>query len=275
VTDNIGAGSYLVDIAEPTQAIYQTSLFTPTGTSFNLTGKDTSFSVTIDGVSSGPLSILAQNYTGGGTLAKGQSVAAAIEASINGAIAGSTTVSFEESTTSPGQFSFKIMSNSTGSTSSVVFVPSADMLAQLNIADNSGSAATGKDRTATIGGEPAIFDGDRLTGTGLYAGFVLDIINGGTGSRTIQVGEGNVSKLDSLINSFLDGDGLLDAKVSGLSASIEAINDQRASLALRLESLETRLVKQFSAMDSLVARLNSTSSFLTNQLEQVSNIGKK
>jgi len=121
----------------------------------------------------------------------------------------------------------------------------------------------------------ATFDGNRMTGTGLYSGFVVDVNGGNPGLRSIEVTEGNITKLNSLINSFLDSDGLLQAKTNGLNASINDITEQRKQLALRLESFEARLLKQFGAMDSLVAQLNSTSSFLTNQLEQISNIGKK
>ena len=46
----------------------------------------------------------------------------------------------------------------------------------------------------------------------------------------------------------------------------DCVGEQRERLELRLSSMETRLLAQFNAMDSLVANLSSTSSFLTGQL---------
>ena len=42
---------------------------------------------------------------------------------------------------------------------------------------------------------------------------------------------------------------------------------QREALERRMESLEARLLKQYTAMDTLVAQLQTTSSYLTQQLE--------
>jgi flagellar hook-associated protein 2 len=46
--------------------------------------------------------------------------------------------------------------------------------------------------------------------------------------------------------------------------------DQRIQMEARLEQTEKRLRAQFTALDTLVGRLNSTSSFLTQQLASLS-----
>ena len=56
---------------------------------------------------------------------------------------------------------------------------------------------------------------------------------------------------------------------------IENINEDLEALQLRLEALETRLLAQFAAMDAIVGQLNSTSSFLTQQFEIISNINNQ
>ena len=284
ITDNIGAGSYQLDVtAVPERAAHESSV-SPIGSfNFDYTGSDTRFSMLIDGVAStADITIPAIDYTGATDLESGKNIAAAIQAAINNdatanSLGYSSIVTFEESSVDPGKYSYKIASEKYGSASSVEVEPTVggDFATLTKIASTGGTAAVGVSGAGTIAGQAASFVGNRVTGSGLYAGFVLDITGGGTGIRTVNVTEGNISKLDVLINSFLDSDGLLDAKADGLGASIEIINEQRAALALRLESLESRLIKQFSAMDSLVAQLNSTSSFLTNQLEQVSKIGQK
>ena len=284
ITDNIDAGSYVADITSvPQRGTVEGTAFTPNASSFDLSAAaDLTFSVIIDGVASGALSIAALDYTSTTDLDSGKNIAAAIQAAINNDATTnnrgySSVVTFEESSTTPGDYIYKIASAKYGSTSSIEFIPGAASTLDnsTNITGNGGAPAVGVNGAGTIGGLTATFDGNRMTGTGIYAGFVLDINGGSTGYRTINVTAGNINKLDDLVDSFLDSDGLITSKTNGLNASIDDINSQREALALRLDALETRLIKQFSAMDSLVAQLNSTSSFLTNQLEQVSNIGKK
>ncbi len=48
--------------------------------------------------------------------------------------------------------------------------------------------------------------------------------------------------------------------------AIDDIADRREALALRLEAVEARLLRQFNALDGLLAQLQGTSDFLTQQL---------
>ena len=52
-----------------------------------------------------------------------------------------------------------------------------------------------------------------------------------------------------------------------LKSTLKSITTQRASLDERLEQVRERLSKQFNAMDSLLAQLKTTSSFLSAQLK--------
>jgi len=284
ITDNIGSGSYPVDISSvPLQGSLQANTFTPSALSFDLSAQaDLTFSVVVDGITSGALSIAAMDYTDVTNLDSGKKIASAIQAAINNDATTnsrgySAVVSFEESSTVPGDFSYKISSAKYGAASSLEFIPggASTIGAFLSTTGNAGSAGIGVDGAGTIGGSAASFVGNQMMGTGVYAGFVLDVLGGTTGLRTINVTAGNINKIDSMINSFLESDGLITSKTSGLNASITDINEQRKALTLRMDALEARLIKRFSAMDSLVAQMNSTSSFLTGQLDQVSGIGRK
>lgn len=86
---------------------------------------------------------------------------------------------------------------------------------------------------------------------------------------------GVATKLDNIVNEYTKSGGLLDRKTSGLSSTIDDINGDLEALQLSLSSLEERLLAQFSAMDALVAQLNSTSSFLTQQFEAIKNINDR
>ncbi len=61
-------------------------------------------------------------------------------------------------------------------------------------------------------------------------------------------------------------DGILESRSTGLQSQIDDLGDQREALNERLVSLETRLLRQFNALDSLLAQLSSTSNFLAQQL---------
>lgn len=72
------------------------------------------------------------------------------------------------------------------------------------------------------------------------------------------------STIDTYINSST---GMLLQREQRLEASIKDIADDRVDLLARMESLETRYTKQFTAMDTLVSQLQGTSDFLTNQMD--------
>ncbi|MGI9258908.1 MAG: flagellar filament capping protein FliD [Gammaproteobacteria bacterium] len=80
---------------------------------------------------------------------------------------------------------------------------------------------------------------------------------------------GIASRLAALIDPQLETGGILDARTDGISASISDINDRREALNVRLVAVEERLSRQFNALDSLLAQLQSTSGFLTQQLDNL------
>lgn len=81
--------------------------------------------------------------------------------------------------------------------------------------------------------------------------------------------DGFATRLHDLADGFLESDGILESRTQGLKAQIEGIVDDREALNERLASLETRLLKQFNALDSLLAQLSSTSGFLSQQLNNL------
>ena len=81
--------------------------------------------------------------------------------------------------------------------------------------------------------------------------------------------DGIAANLDTVMDGLLDSDGSVEASLNGLNATLEDIADQRESIDRSLASLETRLFAQFNAMDALVAQLQSTSDFLTQQLSAI------
>ena len=79
--------------------------------------------------------------------------------------------------------------------------------------------------------------------------------------------DGVTTRLDSLLDSFLSAGGIFDSKEDTFNAQLSEIEDQRLALELRIEAIETRFRSQFAALDILVAQLNQTGDFLTQQLD--------
>ena len=81
--------------------------------------------------------------------------------------------------------------------------------------------------------------------------------------------DGFAVRLHDLSEGYLDSEGIIETRSQGLTTKIDGYADERESLNERLASLETRLLRQFNALDSLLAQLSSTSNFLTQQLDNL------
>jgi len=81
--------------------------------------------------------------------------------------------------------------------------------------------------------------------------------------------DGFAVRLHSLADGFLESGGILEARTDGLTANIERIGEDGDALNERLASLETRLLRQFNALDSLLGQLSTTSNFLSTQLNSL------
>ncbi len=173
-----------------------------------------------------------------------------------------------------------ITSNRFGSASSV------EITGGNGVADLFGAPTEtqGLDVAGTIGGEPATGSGKDLSGTGAAADITLRVDGGTTGGRgtvdflqTTETPEvaslpsiGFASRLDRILEGMLENDGLLDGRMDGINASIKDIDKQREAFARRLEDIEKRYRAQFTALDTLIASMTQTSSFLQQQLAGLS-----
>jgi flagellar hook-associated protein 2 len=88
-------------------------------------------------------------------------------------------------------------------------------------------------------------------------------------------GEGFANRLESVAKSILESKGLIDGREDGFRLRLDRFEDRKIQLEARMENTERRLRKQFGAMDAFVAQMNSTGSFLTQQLASLSNIGRQ
>ncbi|MEM7540487.1 MAG: flagellar filament capping protein FliD [Pseudomonadota bacterium] len=76
-------------------------------------------------------------------------------------------------------------------------------------------------------------------------------------------------RFDQFADELLDADGLLIGREESITRQISDLGDRRIDLEFRILQKEEALVAQFSALDALLAQLQTTSSFLTTQLAQI------
>jgi len=130
----------------------------------------------------------------------------------------------------------------------------------------------GTDVEGTIGGELADGEGQFLTGAEGTAAEGLKLLIDGqtTGSQgAVAYSSGIADQIKGLISIYLDTGGTLDSRIESYEDQIEDIAEQRVQLEARLESIEERFRKQFNSLDGLLARLQTTGNFLTEQLDSL------
>jgi len=223
--------------------------------------------IKVDGVTSNSISLTQ------GTYASGADLAAELQARINGdaalAAAGAkVTVEFNTD-------HFEITSDRYGSASTVeITAIDTNTTAELGFSVATGTG--GVDVAGTIAGVAATGSGQILTGAaGSDAeGLKIEIRGGATGDRgTVDFSQGIAYQLNTMITNFLEADGSLDSRTDGIQDRIDDIDDQREALDFRMELLEARYRAQFNALDGLLAQLQTTSDFLTQQLASLPEAG--
>ncbi len=137
------------------------------------------------------------------------------------------------------------------------------------------SSTAGEDVAGTIGGQPATGKGQLLTGTGSVAGLQLLIEGGATGARgTVGFAIGLATQLDRALGQWLETGGALGSRTDGIERSIKDIGSRREIIERRLEQIEKRYKAQFNALDQVVASMQQTSQYLTQQLANLSSLNK-
>lgn len=218
--------------------------------------------VRINGVLSGTVTLTQGTYT------SGQSLAAEIQARINGDsvfLAGGIEVAVSYDATG-NRLLVESARYGSDSTVSIVEVDT-NSAATLGLSVASGS--DGLDAAGTIGGLAATGRGQTLIGANgsAVAGLEVQVLGGAVGARgTVDFSRGVASRLNLLLDNLLGSQNILDDRTGGLETRVERIAQQREVLDRRMAALEARLRAQFATLDSLLSQLQSTSGYLSQQL---------
>lgn len=141
---------------------------------------------------------------------------------------------------------------------------------QANLKFDAGvTSVSGLDVVGTINGVAAQGNGQSLTAaTGDPSeGLIVTVAGSSTGPRgTVNFSKGYASQLAEAATAYLDAKGSIGAVKDGLNSSIKDNATRRAQLVAKQEADKARYTAQFSALDTLISQMNTTSSFLTQQL---------
>ncbi|HWR75895.1 MAG TPA: flagellar filament capping protein FliD [Thiobacillus sp.] len=251
-TSKTQAGTYAVNISQlatrgATQGSQAASLTVAAGVNdqLDLTVDGTVISVTL----------------GAATYASADALAAEIQSKINGATGATGSVLVSHS---GGVLS--ITSARYGSASQAAVTGGNGMASLLGALPVTSG---GVDVTGTVNGAAATGSGQTLTGAAGDAseGLALRIAGGVLGARgNVTFSQGYAYQISQYLDTVLDDDGSLKARTTGIDSSIKNLDQRQLQLEARLAQVEKRYRAQFSALDAMLSNMNSTSTFLTQQL---------
>lgn len=249
-------GSYAVSVS---QMATQGSLHGQTAVSFPQTitaGSNDSLQVTLDSLS-------ASVTLSPGTYNSAAALAAEVQARINGSSTFSALGSAVNVSANLGVLS--VTSSRYGSGSNVNLAGTAAS----TLMGGTGTGSIGLSLQGQINGVAAITTGQTMTGdTGNAAeGLKLSIFGGSTGNRgNVQYTQGFAYQIDQLATSILSENGLFTARTDGITKARTKLDTDKLRLQTRLNTMQTNYQAQFTKLDTLMSKMTSTSTFLTQQL---------
>ena len=81
--------------------------------------------------------------------------------------------------------------------------------------------------------------------------------------------QGYIYRLDAYVDEVLNTDGLMQSRTDTLNTQDDRLDNDVANMEYRLGLIEERYRKQFSALDSMLSGLNSTSNYLATALSNL------
>lgn len=165
----------------------------------------------------------------------------------------------------------KVFSNTaTTSDARVKFVGANTKTLEGTYAININTAYDGSNTIAgTINGVAGTGIGNLLTGaTGEASeGLQFSVTQGAVGDMgTITFSKGLAERLSDWIGSLSEEGGALASRTEGLNSRKKRLDSQEDKINLRLEQVEKRYRAQFTALDTMLASMQQTSAYLSQQL---------
>jgi flagellar hook-associated protein 2 len=80
---------------------------------------------------------------------------------------------------------------------------------------------------------------------------------------------GFAESLSTILDFYTQSGGVIQGRIDSREQSLDKLSDDREAFTRKMDSLEARLYTQYNSMDLLVSSLNSTSSYLMQQLDNM------
>ncbi|QOW20124.1 flagellar filament capping protein FliD [Lysobacter ciconiae] len=85
--------------------------------------------------------------------------------------------------------------------------------------------------------------------------------------------EGALQKpMAAALKSLLGDDGMIKGRTDALNSRLKSLKTERERFDRRISDVQARYTRQFTALDMMVSQMQSTSSFLTQQLSQITQL---
>jgi flagellar hook-associated protein 2 len=255
-TSSTKAGNYAVNITQVAtqgKTVGSTAITTPL---VIVGGSNDTLDLSVNGIS-------ASVTLSPGTYNTAQALATELQAKINGVTALSNMGVSVAVSENAGKLT--VTSVNYGSTSSVS-VSGGTAESALGLGGDTPTA--GVDVAGSIGGTTATGSGQLLSAISGDALGLGILVNGGAlGDRgVLHYSQGYASTLNTWASAVLGVDSIISSRTDGIGKSIADIGKRRTELETRLINIEKRYRAQFTALDSMLSSMNSTSAYLTQQL---------
>jgi flagellar hook-associated protein 2 len=91
-------------------------------------------------------------------------------------------------------------------------------------------------------------------------------------NRVFSSGSGVAVRMGQYLDDRLSSSGEFAARDERIGSQRRRLEQERDALDARMVVVQQRYMKQFTAMDSMLAQLQSTSSYLSQQLDSLANL---
>ena len=110
-------------------------------------------------------------------------------------------------------------------------------------------------------------DNDKLTKALADGGKQVSDLFGGDNGFSKQLG--------NQLSSWMGDNGVIASRTGSINQQLKDLSVQQTALDASMDDLTARYKAQFTALDTLMSKLNSTSSYLTQQFDALTNSNKK
>jgi flagellar hook-associated protein 2 len=225
---------------------------------------DYTFSVTVDGVTSGELTL-------SGSFATADDLRTEMQSLINNDATLKESQAFVDVVIEAGG-EFKLASREFGTASKVAITTSgADFTAASGLSTLSVSTS-GTDATGTINGDAAFGSGNVMLpkiDTDPY-GLNLTVRAGApAGDFSFTFSKGFAGELSALFDSFLSSTGVIKTREDSINNQLDGIEDDQVSLDRKMTVYSNRLTQQYLAMENIISSFQATADSLTGLVDRL------